>query len=78
MLYRLKNGEEKYKLCRVKQLEMGPKKVPYVVRHDGRTIRYPDPAKDKVINATIVATGGGKGWMRWPQGACQGDPEGVP
>merc|ERR1719476_1229121 len=22
---------------------MGPKKVPYVVTHDGRTIRYPDP-----------------------------------
>mmetsp|Transcript_15868 Transcript_15868/g.31881 ORF Transcript_15868/g.31881 Transcript_15868/m.31881 type:complete len:130 (-) Transcript_15868:363-752(-) len=22
---------------------MGPKKVPYVVTHDGRTVRYPDP-----------------------------------
>ena len=33
---------------------------------DTLTIRYPDPAKDKQINATIVAAGGGKGWMRWP------------
>merc|ERR1712220_43622 len=24
--------------------EMGAKKVPYIVTHDGRTIRYPDPA----------------------------------
>lgn len=32
-----------YKLCRVKTLAMGAKKVPYVVTHDGRTIRYPDP-----------------------------------
>merc|ERR1711998_493239 len=30
-------------LCSVKKLEMGAKKVPYVVTHDGRTIRYPDP-----------------------------------
>ena len=33
-----------YTLARVKQLAMGPKKVPYIVTHDGRTIRYPDPA----------------------------------
>jgi small subunit ribosomal protein S4e len=28
----------------VKTLAMGAKKVPYVVTHDGRTIRYPDPS----------------------------------
>jgi small subunit ribosomal protein S4e len=22
---------------------MGPKKVPYIITHDARTIRYPDP-----------------------------------
>lgn len=32
-----------YKLCKVKLLGMGPKKVPFLVTHDGRTIRYPDP-----------------------------------
>jgi small subunit ribosomal protein S4e len=27
----------------VKHHEVGPKKVPYLTTHDGRTIRYPDP-----------------------------------
>ena len=40
-----------YKLCRVKALEMGPKKVPHIVTHDGRTIRYPDPSV--AVNDTI-------------------------
>ena len=35
--------EASYKLARVKKLEMGAGGVPYVVTHDGRTIRYPDP-----------------------------------
>jgi len=42
-IHRIGAEEAKYKLCRVKALEMGAKKVPYVVTHDGRTIRYPDP-----------------------------------
>ncbi|EOD21843.1 40S ribosomal protein S4, partial [Emiliania huxleyi CCMP1516] len=37
------NEEASYKLARVKKLEMGAGGVPYVVTHDGRTIRYPDP-----------------------------------
>ena len=32
-----------YKLCRVRKLLLGPKGVPCVITHDGRTIRYPDP-----------------------------------
>lgn len=31
---------------------MGPKGVPFVVTHDGRTIRYPDPAVK--VNDTVV------------------------
>merc|ERR1712185_657932 len=42
-IHRVSPEEGKYKLCRVKALEMGQKKVPYIVTHDGRTIRYPDP-----------------------------------
>jgi small subunit ribosomal protein S4e len=42
-VHRIGADESKYKLCRVKAVEMGAKKVPYVVTHDGRTIRYPDP-----------------------------------
>ena len=40
-----------YKLARVKTLAMGLKKVPYIVTHDGRTIRYPDPMV--AVNDTI-------------------------
>lgn len=44
-----------YKLARVKTLAMGAKKVPYVVTHDGRTIRYPDPnvAVNDVVQVDI-------------------------
>ena len=44
MVHLIGDDEAKYKLCRVKALEMGAKKVPYIVTHDGRTIRYPDPS----------------------------------
>jgi len=44
IVHRISPEEGKYKLCRVKALAMGAKKVPYIVTHDGRTIRYPDPA----------------------------------
>ena len=32
-----------YKLGKVTRTQIGPKGVPYIVTHDGRTIRYPDP-----------------------------------
>lgn len=35
--------EAQFKLCSVKRKAMGPKKVPYVVTHDGRTLRFPHP-----------------------------------
>lgn len=38
--------EAKYKLLRVKSRAMGVNKVPYIVTHDGRTIRYAHPAID--------------------------------
>jgi small subunit ribosomal protein S4e len=50
-IHRIGAEEAKYKLCRVKALEMGTKKIPYVVTHDGRTIRYPDPLV--AVNDTI-------------------------
>lgn len=43
VLHRIKGEEAEFKLCRVNQLNIGAKKVPYIVTHDGRTIRYPDP-----------------------------------
>jgi len=35
--------EAKYKLCKVKKVTVGPKGIPFLTTHDGRTIRYPDP-----------------------------------
>tara|TARA_B110000090_G_C13302063_1_gene416192 strand:+ start:172 stop:966 length:795 start_codon:yes stop_codon:yes gene_type:complete len=43
VLHRLSAEEKLFKLCRVKDVAVTLKKVPYVVTHDGRTIRYPDP-----------------------------------
>jgi len=51
-IHRITPEEAKYKLCRVRKTLMGPKGVPYLVTHDGRTIRYPDPAIK--VNDTIV------------------------
>lgn len=30
-------------MCRVKKAAIGPNKIPYLITHDVRTIRYPDP-----------------------------------
>ncbi|VDO95034.1 unnamed protein product [Soboliphyme baturini] len=40
------------KLCKVKKIFTGPKGIPVLVTHDGRTIRYPDPlikANDTIV-----------------------------
>ncbi len=42
-VHRVSADEAKFKLCRVKEVAKGVKGVPYMVTHDGRTIRYPDP-----------------------------------
>ncbi|CAI2180475.1 8258_t:CDS:2 [Funneliformis geosporum] len=33
----------RYKLAKVKKVQVGAKGIPFIVTHDGRTIRYPDP-----------------------------------
>lgn len=43
VLHRISEEESKFKLCRVNKVEMSKNKIPYLVTHDGRTIRYPDP-----------------------------------
>lgn len=43
VVHRISKEEASYKLCRVKKAQFGKGGVPYVVTHDGRTIRYPDP-----------------------------------
>ena len=43
-LHRISDSEKAYKLCRVQAVYITPKKIPVLTTHDGRTIRYPDPA----------------------------------
>jgi small subunit ribosomal protein S4e len=42
-LAKIPQNEAEFKLCKVKTRAMGPKGVPYIVTHDGRTIRFPNP-----------------------------------
>lgn len=51
ILHRIDANEAGFKLCRVKSVYVGPKAVPHLTTHDGRTIRYPHPnikAQDSV------------------------------
>jgi small subunit ribosomal protein S4e len=42
-IHRITTEEAKYKLLKVKKTQVGAKGIPFIVTHDGRTIRYPDP-----------------------------------
>jgi len=58
VLHKIDDEEKKFKLCRVRRQEITTKKVPYIVTHDGRTIRYPDPAaKVNDVVKVDIATG---------------------
>ena len=43
-IHRITAEEAKYKLGKVKRVQLGKAGVPYLVTHDARTVRYPDPA----------------------------------
>ncbi|GME78895.1 unnamed protein product [[Candida] boidinii] len=43
-VHRITAEEASYKLAKVKKVQLGKAGIPYLVTHDGRTIRYPDPA----------------------------------
>jgi len=51
VLRSIKSDEAKFKLCKVKRKEMGPNRIPYIVTHDGRTIRFPHP--DIAVHDTV-------------------------
>jgi len=68
-VHRITPEEAKYKLCRVKRVQVGPKGVPFLVTHDGRTIRYPDPLIR--VNDTVqvdLATGKIKEFIKFDSG----------
>merc|ERR1711862_153259 len=69
IVHRIKPEEARYKLCRVRKTATGPKNVPYIVTHDGRTIRYPDPLAK--VNDTVqvdIASGKMKEFIKFDTG----------
>jgi len=86
VLHRVKSTEEaKFKLCRVKDLSNGSKAsigrnpfqtgqaaaIPYVVTHDGRTIRYPDPLVKPMDTVRLdIETGKITGTIKFDVGNC--------
>lgn len=70
MIHRITLEEAAYKLCKVRRVAVGAKAVPYIVTHDGRTLRYPDPVV--AANDTIrleLATGKITGIIKFDTGA---------
>lgn len=51
--HKIDDKEAKFKLCRVQKKAMGPNKVPFIVTHDGRTIRYPHPEVKKLDTVKV-------------------------
>merc|ERR1711976_861480 len=43
-MVKVKQAEAGFKLCKVKRRFMGQNKIPYIVTHDARTIRFTNPA----------------------------------
>lgn len=50
-LHKIKADEAKFKLCKVIRRSTGKNSYPYILTHDGRTIRFPHP--DIKANDTI-------------------------
>jgi small subunit ribosomal protein S4e len=50
---KIDNEEAKFKLGRVQQSRVGPGGVPFIVTHDGTTMRYPDP-NTKVLDTVKI------------------------
>lgn len=50
-VHRITEEEANYKLCKVVRKQVGKKGIPYIVTHDGRTLRYPDPLIN--VNDTV-------------------------
>jgi len=68
--HRIDAKEANFKLAKVLQKKIGKSKVPYIVTHDGRTIRFPHP--DVCINDSIkinLTTGAIDGIVKFNNGA---------
>jgi len=59
IVHRISKVEGQFKLCKVAKQSTGPKGVPFIVTHDARTIRYPDP-HIKVDDTVVIDLTTGK------------------
>jgi len=69
-VHRISGEEAEYKLGKVKRVQLGKGGIPYLVTHDARTIRYPDPAVK--VNDTVkieLATGKITDFIKFDTGA---------
>merc|ERR1711939_713685 len=68
-VHRAEQAEAEYKLGKVKRVQLGRGGIPYLVTHDARTIRFPDPAIK--VNDTVkidLATGKITDFIRFDTG----------
>ncbi|KAK5654342.1 hypothetical protein OQA88_7251 [Cercophora sp. LCS_1] len=69
-VHRIQDEEAKYKLGKVKRVQLGRGGVPFLVTHDARTIRYPDPLVK--VNDTVkidLETGKIQDFIKFDTGA---------
>lgn len=68
-IHRITPEEASYKLAKVKKVALGPKGIPFVTTHDGRTIRYPHPdVRVHDIVKLDIATGSFKEFVKFEVG----------
>lgn len=67
---RIDAKEAAFKLCKIKRKVIGKNKIPYIVTHDGRTIRYPHPDIKKNDSVKLnLETGEIDGIVKFENGA---------
>jgi len=67
---RIDAKEASFKLCKVKRKVLGKNKIPYIVTHDGRTIRFPHPDIKKNDSIKLnLETGEIDGVVKFENGA---------
>jgi small subunit ribosomal protein S4e len=69
-VHRIQAEEAEYKLGKVKRVQLGRGGIPFLVTHDARTIRYPDPSIK--VNDTVkieLATGKVTDFIKFDTGA---------
>ena len=69
--HRIDAKEAEFKLCKNKRKTIGANKIPYVVTHDGRTLRFahPDIKKNDTVKLNL-ATGEIDGIVKFANGAA--------